>query len=44
MNSASDTAQRIPIFFTALFGIGFLATFVWAGALAWMALRLVGVM
>jgi hypothetical protein len=44
MNTAADTAQRIPLFFAALFGIGFLATFLWAGALGWMVLRLTGML
>jgi hypothetical protein len=43
-NSISETPQRVPIILVALIGLGFLATFVWAGVLAWMALKLVGIL
>jgi hypothetical protein len=43
-SSISETPQRGPPFLAALIGIGFLATLVWAGVLAWTALKLVGIL
>jgi hypothetical protein len=35
-----DTPRRMPLMFAVLIGIGFLATFLWTGALAWAVFRL----